>query len=336
MRISVLFPHALRDQADLTALTALASLVGGGAADRLWLGQSLTVESHQALAWLAGTGRRIPVGLSVTLAALRHPFEAAAQARSLAVLTGHRPVIGYGAGEPSFVGGLLGAPYARPAAAVADYVGAVRTLLDDQPVAPLAPDLPSAAPRLRLPHREHPPAVELGAGVLRPAMARAAGRVADVAITWMTPPRYLAEVLVPALAEGAAAARPATPPKPAAPPRVVTVVHAAVARPDRHPMVLAQNGAGRHLRAPHYADMLRRAGLHLDTRDPVAGARELVESGVFLYGSPEVLATELAAYGKAGVDEVVLNPAGVVLTHGWNAALTDLTELLTHVAPRIG
>ncbi|MFD4530741.1 LLM class flavin-dependent oxidoreductase [Kitasatospora sp. NPDC058397] len=330
MRISVLFPHALRDRADLTALTALASLVSAGAADRLWLGQSLAVESHQALAWLAGTGQRIPVGLSVTLTALRHPFEAAAQAQSLAVLTGHRPVIGYGAGEPSLVGGLLGAPYARPAEAVADYVGAVRTLLDGRSAGPPAPGPGSAVPGLRLPHGEHPPAVELGAGVLRPAMARAAGRVADVAITWMTPPRYVAEVLVPALAEGAATTgRVAAPPRPAAPPRVVTVVHAAVARPGRHPMVLAQHGAGRHLGAPHYADMLRRAGLHLDTRDPVAGARELVESGVFLYGSPGQLATELAAYGTAGVDEVVLNPAGVVLAHGWDAALTDLTELLT-------
>ncbi|WP_455353365.1 hypothetical protein [Streptomyces sp. SYSU K217416] len=54
---------------------------------------------------------------------------------------------------------------------------------------------------LALPGMDHP-GVELGLGVLRPVLARAAGRVADVAISWMTPSAYLRDVLVPALAKG--------------------------------------------------------------------------------------------------------------------------------------
>ncbi|MCX4716856.1 hypothetical protein OG818_13695 [Streptomyces virginiae] len=34
------------------------------------------------------------------------------------------------------------------------------------------------------------PGVETGIGVLRPTLARAAGRAADAALSWMTPPGY--------------------------------------------------------------------------------------------------------------------------------------------------
>jgi hypothetical protein len=43
------------------------------------------------------------------------------------------------------------------------------------------------------------PHVEVGVGVLRERMAMLAGRRADVAITWLTPIRYLDQVLLPAL-----------------------------------------------------------------------------------------------------------------------------------------
>jgi hypothetical protein len=43
------------------------------------------------------------------------------------------------------------------------------------------------------------PAIEVGLGVLRPRMARAAAASADLALTWMTPPAYLRRALVPQL-----------------------------------------------------------------------------------------------------------------------------------------
>jgi alkanesulfonate monooxygenase SsuD/methylene tetrahydromethanopterin reductase-like flavin-dependent oxidoreductase (luciferase family) len=348
-RISVLFPHHVQD---LGELTGMAKLVRAGAARRLWLGQSLTVESNQALAYLAGAGFRIPVGLSVALTALRHPYDAAAQARSLALLTGHPPVVGYGAGEPLFVGALHGAPYDRPASAVAEYVGVMRALLKGGPVThegrtfrlggaalPALRSVPAGRNTSPAPDPAGDrdartgageqlaevgagtPLAEVGAGVLRPGMARAAGRSADVAISWLTPPSYVQEVLVPALEEGArAAGRPR--------PRLVTVVHAAVARPGRSPLPLAQRGTDKHLRVHHYADMLRRAGLDVDVSDPVSGARELVEAGVFLYGKPGDLAREFERYFEAGADEVVINPLAVAQMYGFPAALTDLTEIL--------
>ena len=313
-KVSVLFPMQPNDPQELLPF---ASLVREGTAHRLWLGQSIHVESHHALAWLAGAGYRIPVGIGVALTALRHPVDAAVQARSVARLTGHSPVIGYGAAERGFVTGLLGAPYRRPATLVAEYTDIVRRLVNDGRV-------DHEGPHFRVQHRIPPleaPVPEIGAGVLRPGMGRAAGGVVDTAITWLTPPRYLAEVVRPALAAGAdAAGRTAAP-------RVVAVVHAAVARPGRNPLVLAQAGASAHLSAPHYCDMLRRAGLDVHPSDPVSGARELVEEGVFVHGKPGDIADALRRYHEAGVDEVVLNALAVDSVHGRTETLADLEEI---------
>lgn len=302
------------------------ALVHRGDARRMWLGQSLALETHQTCAFLAGAGLRVAMGTSVTLTALRHPFEAALQARSLAALTGAPFVAGFGVSHPGFVRTLREAPYASPRTVVHEYLTLVRALLDgEQP----AFDGDYYVLRTALPPMSHPP-VELGVGVLRPGMARTAGAVADVAITWMTPPSYVARTLVPALAAGAAGAggRPA--------PRIATVVHVAVARDGRDPHELAHVAAAGHLSTPHYTDMLRRAGVPADPADPRAGAAQLVEHGVFVFGTAAQIAERLAEYAGAGVDEVILNPAGVLFMAGLDAALADVQEILAAIEARDG
>ncbi|MDA0638264.1 LLM class flavin-dependent oxidoreductase [Nonomuraea sp. MCN248] len=296
-------------------------LVAGGLAGRLWLGQSVMAESHQTIAYLAGRGVKVASGLAVTLMPLRHPMEAAAQARSLAVLTGRPVVAGYGAATPDLVEALRGAPYERPASAAAGYAGATRAILDGR-ISGHACEA-CVATGGGLPPMKHAP-VEVGLGVLRPGMARKAGEVADVAITWMTPPGYLRDTLVPALAEGAAGRGRA--------PRVAAVVHVAVANSGRDPYQLAMAGAGMHLAAPHYTDMLRRAGVPACPDDPRAGAAALVDAGVYVYGTPGEVAERLRAYSAAGVDEIVLNPAGVLRTEGFKAALADAEQILHAMA----
>ena|SRR5690625_316050 len=304
MRTSLLFPLQPRSGAEIQPY---ADVVKRRDAQRLWMGTSLYAETQHSLAFLAGAGYRVPVGTSVQLTPLRHPFEAAVEARSLALLTGRSVVAGFGASAPSFVSYLRGAPYERPASAVRDYIAEVRALLDGRDGA--------------LPPVDHP-RVELGAGVLRPGMARAAAGVADVAVTWMTPPHYVRETIAPALAEGAGASPP---------PRVATVVHAALERPGRDPADLAYNAAVGHLSQPHYADMLNRSGLEVSTGDPRSGARQLVDAGVFLYGTARRVAEGLRAYADAGVDEAVLNTGGVGLTEGAGAGAEDAAEILAEL-----
>ncbi|MFB9903858.1 LLM class flavin-dependent oxidoreductase [Allokutzneria oryzae] len=287
-----------------SAVAPFAELVQRGPLARLWLGQSTRLETHQVLAYLAGAGLTVPMGTAVTLLPLRHPYEAAVEARSLAALTGQPYVAGFGASWPLFVESLLGEPYASPKRATCEYLATVRTLLDGeihQRHGALVP-------------MEHPP-VEVGAGVLRPAMARAAGAVADVAITWMTPPEYLRDTLVPALREAGRN------------PRVATVVHVATKQPGRDPRRLARLGAVGHLRLPHYAEMARLAGLDIDPADPAGCAAALVDSGVFVSGTEEEIGERLAQYHAAGVDEIILNPCGVLAAEGAAAALADVTRI---------
>ncbi|GLW09881.1 hypothetical protein Misp01_50100 [Microtetraspora sp. NBRC 13810] len=305
-RASVFFPsqpHAVRD------VEPYADLVKRGIAARLWLGQSLLSETQQVVARLAGGGLPVPTGTAVTLMPLRHPVQAAVEARSLARITGHPVVAGFGASAPEFVTVLNGEPYARPATVAREYLSTVRSLLDG-----------GAVRGFRLPPLRHPP-VEVGAGVLRPGMARVAGACADVAITWMTPPAYVAGTLAPALRQGAGDDRP--------PPRIATVVHAAVDRPGMDAGRMAFLAAGHHLGSAHYSDMLRRAGLAVSPDDPAAGARALVESGLFVTGTAERIADRLREYHRAGVDEVIVNTSGVFLTAGRQAAATDAEEILT-------
>ncbi|MFE1286399.1 F420-dependent peptide dehydroalanine reductase LxmJ [Streptomyces sp. NPDC058751] len=310
---AVLYPL----QPDHPELVApFAALVQRTGARRLWLCQSFKAETHQVLAHLAGMGHNVPVGTSVTLLPLRHPYEAALQARSLALITGEPVVAGFGIGNPDFVAGLTGSPYDSPRTAVRDYLSSVRSLVDGETVGHDGPYHQLHGGLMPLDHAR----IEVGAGVLRPGMARTAGQVADVAITWMTPPAYIAGTLRPALDRGAQGR--------GVRPRIATAVHVAVARPGRDTRRLALAATGEHLKAPHYADMLRRAGVAVDPHDPAGSAGALLAEQVVVTGTPEEIAEALDGYRRAGVDEVMLNPSGVLLTEGVHAAATDLEEII--------
>ncbi|MFJ9539123.1 LLM class flavin-dependent oxidoreductase [Streptomyces sp. NPDC101225] len=302
-----------------------AELVARHRARRLWTGQSLRLDSLQLFAHLAGRGLRLPVGTGVSLTPLRTPYDAAVQARSLALITGRPVVMGYGPATPGFVASLRGAPYRSPRTAAAEFLTAARTLLDGETA-----DVAGEYHHLRTaltPTRPHP-VVEVGAGVLRPAMARSAAPVTDVAITWLTPADYVRDTLVPALRDGAGDRRP---------PRVATVVHLAVDRPGRDPASLVAAVAAGHLSAPHYLDMLRRAGVAIRAEDDLrVKAKQLVDAGVFVYGSPAHIARELARHRAAGIDEVILSAGGVHFTQGVQEALADLEDVFTAVEEHHG
>ncbi|HEX4790920.1 MAG TPA: LLM class flavin-dependent oxidoreductase [Actinospica sp.] len=322
-RVSFVFPQ---QPTDPRAILPYGELVRDSPFHALWMGQSLRIETHPALAYLAGAGCHIPVGVSVALTALRHPYDAAIQARSLAALTDRPVSVGYGAADAAFVTSLNGRPYDKPAAAVEEYVSVMRALLSGERVRHKGRlfELDCTLPPLA-----HAP-LEIGAGVLRPAMARAAGRVAESAMTWLTPPAYLSTTVIPQLAAGAAQAGRDRPP------RVVAMVPVGLSGPGRNPMLLAQNTVLNHMRKAHYTDMLRRAGLDVDRSDPVAGARELVDEGVFVYGKPGDVAAEIRKYHDVGVDEVVLNVTGISNLYGDAALLDDLHALAAELGGEAG
>ena len=303
MRLSVIYPLQPSDPRQVAPFARLAARF---APSRLWMGQSLRIDAYAMFAHLAGMGVRVPLGVSVGLMPLRDPLEAAIQARSLAALTGRPLVAGFGASTPRFVEALRGAPYENPAKAAATYATSVRSALTGGRGG--LPPLPTAP-------------IEVGLGVLRPRMARLAAGAADVVITWLTPHRYIREQIVPALDAGTPAG--------ATRPRIVAIVPMALSAAGRDVTRIAEAGSARHLSAPHYADMLRRAGAHYPEGDTAAGARALVEAGAFLTGTVEDVVAALAGYRDCGVDEVVLSTAGLMAQDGPAAAITELEAVLS-------
>jgi 5,10-methylenetetrahydromethanopterin reductase len=299
-----------------------AALVRDGYADRLWQGQSLRIEPHQMFAYAAAAGYRIPVGTAVTLMPLRHPFESAVHAASLAATMGAPVVAGFGTGAGALQASLCGAPYRSPLRAAREYLAIVRGLLCGVAVSHRGEYFTCHS---QLPPLQRAP-IELGLGVLRPRMARLAGELADVAITWLTPPAYLARRLVPALADGAATAGRHRP-------RLVAVVPVALAAPDRDPADLALAACWAHLRAPHYRAMLRQAGVPVDIANGHAAAGSLVDADAFVCGSPAAIGEALDAYQDAGVDEVVLNATGVAVRYGLATAALELQAILAARTP---
>lgn len=302
-------------------LVPYAALVASTGAHRLWHGQMTVIEPHQAFAYVAGAGVRVPVGLGVTLMGLRHPLEAAIQARSLAIVTGHPVIAGFGPGDPSFQTMVRGAEYASPLGASREYISAVRHALSGESVE-LDGEYVSLRGRL---DAAAAPAVRLGLGVLRPGMARLAGEVADVAITWLTPAAYLKRVVMPALRDGARKAGRPTP-------WLTAILPMAVDRPGRSAVELAHAGSSAHLRAPHYRDMLNRAGAAIPAgAEPHTAAKAALDCGAVQVGNPDRLSSWLAEYADAGVDEIVINLTGVLVRYGARQAMADLREILAEL-----
>ncbi len=153
-------------------------------------------------------------------------------------------------------------------------------------------------------------------------MAAVAGEVADVVITWLTPPSYIRDVLIPAVRAGAERAGRTTLP------RIVAMVPVGIDREEAPPEKLALASNAAHLQAPHYLDMLRQAGIPLSGAGPLAAAQALIESNAFVSGDLGAVVKRLDEYASGGVDEIVLNVTGVHKTCGQQAAIGDLRDIL--------
>jgi alkanesulfonate monooxygenase SsuD/methylene tetrahydromethanopterin reductase-like flavin-dependent oxidoreductase (luciferase family) len=299
-------------------LLPFAALVQWTEAERLWQGQSMLLDTAQAYSYVAGAGFRVPVGVGVTLMPLRHPYEAALEARSLALVTGQPVVAGFGPGSASFQESLLGTAYPRPVTEAGDYLVAVRNTLSGT-TGPSG--ISGATPGGAVLPPLVGPRVHLGLGVLRRRMAEVAGQVADAAITWLTPPAYLRDVVVPTLRESAEASGRTVP-------RLTAMVPVALSAPDRDLTVVAQASNRPHLQQSHYVAMLRRAGGSFGGTGSLADAEALIRIRAFVGGNPSQINEQLQEYVEAGVDEIVLNLTGVARTSGLQRALAELKQLI--------
>ena len=263
--------------------------------------------------------------MGVALMPFRHPFEAAVQATSLARMSGPL-VVGYGPGGHNLQTMLRGEPYRSPLTAAREYVTILRDLVRGKAV-----DLSGEYFQCHGALGAGPaPRIEVALGVLREKMARLAGETADAAITWLTPAHYLRDTIAPALREGRAIASSGADESTA--PRLISIVPVGLERAGRTGAGLARASNAAHLRAPHYIDMLRRAGIDVaSAKSPMEAAQTLVDGGGFVAGDLDEVVGGLKEFEAAGVDELVLNLTGVYNKVGPDKTVEELETILAAV-----
>lgn len=314
--VDVFLPRQPRDLSGVSAVARLAETAGCG---RLWLAHSLVLEAHHVVAALSQRFARLHFGTAVSLMAVRHALQAAVEARSLSAITDGRFALGLGVSEPATVEGVLGGTWHPPVEQAREYLAAVRGLVAGKPVQSSGrcvrvdarlPDVVASAPPVLL-------------GALGPRMARVAGACADGCLTWLAPAAYLANVVVPAVEGGAAAAgRPAPP--------VTALVPVAPTADVTDAGRIAEQAFGIHVRRPHYRRMLERAGLA-----PGPDITPEIRDAVLAWGDPEALGARLRAYRDAGADRVgmAVYPAGATAVAAFDAAF-DIALRVLDPAPR--
>lgn len=173
--------------------------------ESVWVAETARSAFVQATLAVQAT-RDVLVGTAVALAFPRSPAITAMSARDLAELSGGRFVLGLGSQVKRVNERRFSIPFEHPAPKMEEAVHAIRAVLDA--FAGTAPDhrgrfytitmppFPGAGPA--------PGRVPIYLAAVNERMAEAAGRVADgVSGHPMTSPRYVAEVLRPAVERGA-------------------------------------------------------------------------------------------------------------------------------------
>ena len=193
---------------DLRELGALAAHAERAGFESVWCAETSRTAFVQA-AVVAGATSTVTVGTAIALAFPRSPAITAMAARDLAELSGGRFVLGLGSQVKRVNEQRFSVPFEHPAPKMAEFVEAVRSVLGAFSTGTIdhrgrfytltMPPFPGAGP---------PPApVPLYVAAVNQGMAEAAGMGADGVLGHpMTSPRWVGEVLRPAIARGAQAA----------------------------------------------------------------------------------------------------------------------------------
>lgn len=189
------------------AVGDLARLAEEGGYESVWVAET-SYSAYVQAALAADATSRAAVGTNIALAFPRSPTITAMTARDLAELSGGRFILGLGSQVKRVNEQRFGTAFEHPAPKMAEYVEVVRKVLGTFRGEPIdhrgrfytvtMPPFPGAAAV---------PDVPIYLAAVNERMAEAAGRVADGVLGHpMTSPKYVTEVLRPAVERGAAAA----------------------------------------------------------------------------------------------------------------------------------
>jgi F420-dependent oxidoreductase-like protein len=221
----------------------------------------------------------------------RHPITAAQQALALDQLAPGRFRLGVG---PSHEGGMTrgyGVRWRTPLTHLREYLEVLRALLDQGSV-----DFEGAHWTARSRIREPRP-LPIIASALRTGSYEACGELADGAISWMSPLRYLLDGALPAIARGAERADREPPPLIAHVPFAVSEDRAAVRE-------LARAQLSFYADAPFYQQMFAAAGFPGVSE----GYSDALLDDLVISGTEDEVVASFAAMIDSGVGEVLAAP----------------------------
>lgn len=257
--------------------------------DAVWLPQGgVSPDTMMLLSAAAMVTSRIRLGTSIIPTWPRAPIFIAQQVMALDGLAPGRFRLGIGSSTPAAMEPMYGVEYREPGAHLREYLTVLRSFLHEGSV-----DFHGEFARARVRLRE-PIDVPVMASALSPTAHRLCGEMADGAISWMSPWRYLREKALPALREGAAGAGRDTPP---------LIAHVPVCLDTDADVVRAavQDQVGQYGKFPVYQRMFRSAG-YGDTSE--AYPQELIDELV-LFGDEASVIESFARMREEGAGEIM-------------------------------
>jgi alkanesulfonate monooxygenase SsuD/methylene tetrahydromethanopterin reductase-like flavin-dependent oxidoreductase (luciferase family) len=265
--------------------------------------ESLTVLTHYG----AHTDR-IRLGTGVVPIYTRTPATMAQTAATVDEASDGRLHLGIGVSHRPVVEGWHGQTIDRPVAEMREYVAIVRAILRGED--PPAGEKWHTGFRLGMEPRPDVPIYVAG---LSPGMLRLAGEVADGVVLWLCNPLYVADVVVPALAEGRRRAG-----KDLDGFDVVAAVPSALTEAPAEAWMAMRRDLLPYFGLPFYRAMLERSGFGDDiaTYDQAAGDAGAMQAAIserFLraltaVGDEEEVHAGIRRYREAGVTSPCVGP----------------------------
>ncbi|MEQ9268678.1 LLM class flavin-dependent oxidoreductase [Marinobacter salarius] len=189
----------------------MAELAENAGFDSVW-GYEFYRNAFIMLALAAERTKRIKLCTGLATAAQRTPFEMANAIADVDELSNGRVVVATSVGGPAFAEYFTGSDIDRPASRMKEYLNVIRLywelMATGEPREFSGEFLRFSSPPFnpfggRALQR---PSVPLYLGAVRPAMLRLAARSCDGVLSWLLPPEYVRDIVIPQVDEAAIAA----------------------------------------------------------------------------------------------------------------------------------
>ena len=245
------------------------------------------------LAAAAARTQRVLMGTAITPTWPRHPVAVAQQVQVIAGLAPGRFRLGVGPSHQAGMETTFGVDFRAPLGHLREYLTILKALLHEGEVE-FAGRYYQAKART-----SNPVDVPVMASALRRRSFELCGAMADGAITWVCPGRYLEEVALPALREGAEGAGRPVPP---------LIAHVPICVHDRADEVYAavQEQMGYYPATPFYHQMFVDAGFP-EAAELKAWSNRMIDA-VALWGDESQVKERLHHLFEIGVSEVIVSP----------------------------